>query len=651
MIKKHYTGNARRALNIVWNAAASYDFEPPFLAYYPNGRPDPYFNMVIGFVKKYFDLERIDKFFESYSRAGKAEEYDEFLWLGIESCVYKMEMAERPVLAELRQTRAEEFFRVMQTLSRPQMEYSSMPVFTQQQARWSEVLGKRLPVMTTKEKKLYEALKFPACPDTEGLILCMKQVLTDCFHYDPDRKAPAANPSRGLRALAGRIFRHQKQQRDVLFLRTGSGTGDRERSVELEHFASGRRVRLPDQADRDYIRACFGEPALSQAEMRILENDLCKGAHAYTRLYVARGTVLVAENGDPADAAGGAAGGTVLLAEDSEKSAAGTVPLADEKSATGTVPLAEREERVSRASSDQIPRTAQELAAKRRQQAERNRAYLSRNARLVQGQIRHLSAKLNTVFESYLRFLPEESSSGSLIAGKAWRMKLLNDSHVFEKSGNEAEKDIAVTLLLDASMSRVNSQEVIAAEAYVIQESFRRAGIPVQVAAFRSLRGYTVLEVLKDFDEKRASAVMNFYSGGWNRDGLALSLVGTLIRDRKEYRDKKQLLFVLTDGSPNDSAPMPPVDAHGKTMDRVGLIGPVSREYQGPEAVADTKRAAAALRDEGIRTAAIFHGATYHLENIRRIYGEEYVRIRKLDQLSEAVTELLLRQLRRVDAR
>ena len=37
MIKKQYSGSARRARNIIWNAAGRYDFEPPFMALVVSG--------------------------------------------------------------------------------------------------------------------------------------------------------------------------------------------------------------------------------------------------------------------------------------------------------------------------------------------------------------------------------------------------------------------------------------------------------------------------------------------------------------------------------------------------------------------------------------------------------------------------------------
>ena len=93
MIKKQFSASARRARNIIWNAAGRYDFEPPFMAFFPNGTPDHYFNMVVGFVEKWLDMSRIWDFFARYEFDHRAQEFDEFLWLGLENCVYEKELA------------------------------------------------------------------------------------------------------------------------------------------------------------------------------------------------------------------------------------------------------------------------------------------------------------------------------------------------------------------------------------------------------------------------------------------------------------------------------------------------------------------------------------------------------------------------------
>ena len=110
MIKKNYTGAARRARNIIWNAAGRYDFDPPFMAFFANGHPDQYFNMVAGLVQKWLDMPKLWDFFLSYEGDRRADEFDDFLWLGLENCVYEKEVQERPILESLRRERGRLFF-------------------------------------------------------------------------------------------------------------------------------------------------------------------------------------------------------------------------------------------------------------------------------------------------------------------------------------------------------------------------------------------------------------------------------------------------------------------------------------------------------------------------------------------------------------
>ena len=143
MIRQHYTGSSRRAVNVIWNAAWRYDFDPPFLAFFPNGDADDYFNLVIGLAAKWLDLDRLNAFFDGLGLSNTAQEASAVLWLGIESCVYQKEFPDRPILAQLRKERAEAFFVYSAGLSRQQMMLQSMKVFDQEQARWADVLGKR----------------------------------------------------------------------------------------------------------------------------------------------------------------------------------------------------------------------------------------------------------------------------------------------------------------------------------------------------------------------------------------------------------------------------------------------------------------------------------------------------------------------------
>ena len=70
-----------------------------------------------------------------------------------------------------------------------------------------------------------------------------------------------------------------------------------------------------------------------------------------------------------------------------------------------------------------------------------------------------------------------------------------------------------------------------------------------------------------------------------------------------------------------------------------------SREYEGEDAVESTAKAVRLLRSHNISTSAVYYGSTAHLDSVHRIYGQGYVRILSLTQLSDGVAHLLKRSL------
>ena len=182
--------------------------------------------------------------------------------------------------------------------------------------------------------------------------------------------------------------------------------------------------------------------------------------------------------------------------------------------------------------------------------------------------------------------MPEAAKAGHIRPEAAWRLPVLDDAMVFLKNGEDTEPELCVDLLLDASQSRMHSQEVLSAEGFIIAKSLAKLHIPVRVSAFRSIRSYTVLEILKD---------------------------------------RKQ------------------ADCRG-LLRSSGLL--MEREYEGEAAVKSAQEAVKRLREKGVRVGAVFHGNSSHLENIHRIYGHAYVRIQKANQLAQGVSDLLLMLLR-----
>ena len=570
MIKKNYTGSARRARNIIWNAAGRYDFDPPFMAFFSNGHPDQYFNMVAGLVEKWLDMPRLWDFFLSYEGDRRADEFDDYLWLGLENCVYEKELPERPILASLRRERGELFFLEQQQLSRQQMEYQSMPVFTQQEYRWAVACKRRPPLLTPREKRIAEALLFSGELDTDGVLAAMRGFLETFFRY-----TPGENGEKHYRAtpLAKLLLRKEHKRRDRLLVRAGTGEGDHPKAVQQRHAGLGRAVG-PGPEDEAYVREVFGRCCLSPEEMRILENELCIGDDGLCRLWVTKGEPVESHDRD-----------------------------------------------------------ALEVRESAERQKKRNTDFRAEHAAMITGSVRALSTRIETIFSSYFKHLPEPARAGRIRPEAAYRLPVLDDTMVFLKDGEETEPEICVDLLLDASQSRMHSQEVLAAEGYIIAKSLERIHIPVRVCAFRSIRSYTVLEILKDWRQTDCEGLMRYFAGGWNRDGLTVETLGRL-DDSPAMQGRQRILLVLTDGSPNDSTPLP----------SAGLM--LEREYEGEAAVSSAQEAVKRLRETGVRVGAVFHGNTSHLENVHRIYGHAYVRIQKANQLAQGVSVLLLMLLR-----
>ena len=111
MQQKHSVSKEqRRAMNIVWTAAGDYSFTPAFLSFFQDGTPDFYMNSIIGYVRKWYEPEIINRLFDLAGRSFFHETLDGLLWVALENCAYEKEVKQRPVLEELRLEHARLFF-------------------------------------------------------------------------------------------------------------------------------------------------------------------------------------------------------------------------------------------------------------------------------------------------------------------------------------------------------------------------------------------------------------------------------------------------------------------------------------------------------------------------------------------------------------
>ena len=574
-----YSARQRRAINQIWTACGDYRFEPQFLAMRSDGQPDLYMNCVIGLVHKWFGEDLPKKLFASWAGDAHQAMYDDLAWLALENAVYEKELPERPALAGLRQTHAAAFFAAEYQLSRQEWMAKNQLVYALQSARWKAVLGQKPPVLAPWEKGLSAALSCPGTLSGEALTDAIREAFRKYLRFDGT--AHAKKPFTlhfGERwvPLLTKLFTTEMVRTDDLAIDRSAAAGEngmvRASNALRAQLESGNR----ENEDRDYVEGCFGRSLYPPRELALIEQRLCTGNHLGCHLWFTRG-----------------------------ETAQGKTMRAD----------------------------VQHLFDQAAEQAERNRADFLKNNDLYQSSILRLTEHIRNCMQVQQQPDAVSARQGHVDSQRIWRLPVLKDGKVFLRSEEENNPGFTVDLLLDGSASRLHCQETIAAQGYILARSLVTCGIPVRVSSFCSLRGYTVVRILKDFSEKNAERkIFNYFAAGWNRDGLALRMAGKLLDTAPADR---HLLILLTDASPDDSRKILPT---GKV--------PLSRSYDGEAGVQDTAEEVRALRQQGVRVAAVFMGENASAPDARTIYGQDLVRIQRMDQLATAAGKLIQKEIR-----
>ncbi len=376
--------------------------------------------------------------------------------------------------------------------------------------------------------------------------------------------------------LLTKLFTTEMVRTDDLAIDRSAAAGEngmvRASNALRAQLESGNR----ENEDRDYVEGCFGRSLYPPRELALIEQRLCTGNHLGCHLWFTRSETVQ---------------GKTMRAD------------------------------------------VQHLFDQAAEQAERNRADFLKNNDLYQSSILRLTEHIRNCIQVQQQPDAVSARQGHVDSQRIWRLPVLKDGKVFLRSEEENNPGFTVDLLLDGSASRLHCQETIAAQGYILARSLATCGIPVRVSSFCSLRGYTVVRILKDFSEKNAERkIFNYFAAGWNRDGLALRMAGKLLDTAPADR---HLLILLTDASPDDSRKILPT---GKV--------PLSRSYDGEAGVQDTAEEVRALRQQGVWVAAVFMGENASAPDARTIYGPDLVRIQRMDQLATAAGKLIQEEIR-----
>ena len=578
-----YSAQQRRAINLVWTASGDYQFEPQFLALKSNGEPDFYMNCVIGLVHKWFGDETQKRLFAHWTGDVRQSTFDDLAWLALENAVYEKELPERPVLEALRYTHAEEFFASEYQLSRQEWMDKNQLVYSLQSERWKKVLSQKPPLLAPWEKGLGEALACPGTMSGEELEAAVLAAFEKYLQFDGTvhKKEPfRLHFGDKWAPLLTKLMPVEIVRTDDLTIGRSAAAGENGMVRASNALRAQLHSNERETQDRNYIERCFGRSIYSPQRLARIEQQLCTGNHLGCHLWFTRG-----EN-----------------APDKPMSA-----------------------------------DTQRLYEQAEEQAKRNRAAFSHDNALYQNALLRLTEQIRNCMLVHQQPDRVTARQGFLDGTKVWREPILRDDRVFLRADEEPHPGFTVDLMLDGSASRLHCQETIAIQGYILAKSLATCGIPVRVTSFCSLRGYTVLRILKDLGDKNGERkVFDYFAAGWNRDGLALRGAGELMRSAPA---DKHLLILLTDASPDDSHKILP---SGKV--------PLSRDYDGQAGIDDTADEVRALRAQGVRVAAVFMGENESVPAANAIYGRDLARIRRMDQLAAAAGRLIQTEIQELSS-
>ncbi len=573
MVVDKFDRKRRRAANIIWTAGEQYNDEPDFLAFKENGQPDLYLNAIIGLTAKYYDMAELNAFFDELNEAAQRALFMDLMWLGLESVVFTRERSHRLVLSSLRREHAQEYFSTS-LMSRQGVAQEL------QAARWHEVLGEPLGLVDPWSKRLYQELNFKPELTTKELIESFKSIMKRYFlsrHLVRESLEKVIISDTLANFLSKFVPAVQHTRESVFSVRYAKKKAQEELEGK-KAFNSPMEILTGNTAEKnyDYIVKCFGQPMYNPLRMLELDRELCQGAHRLCHIFFTKAGKVTSTNKNEASY----------------------------------------------------------LATAGARQKVKNLNYYKEHSEIYRKSIAKLKLKIANAMDLSSQRLDVPSKTGTFNSGAVWRALYLHDPRVFYGREETLSPNFTVDLMLDASASRGGSQRVIAAQAYTISESLRQCGIPLQIYSFCSLRGYTVLNVFKEYKEnKRAEDVFTYCASGWNRDGLALRAAGQLMGAQEGM---KKILIMFTDAQPNDDRS---ITSETNTLARYA--------YRDKRAVADTALEVNNLRTQGVRVIGLINDeGNGGLGAAKEIFGKDFVHIKHLDKMADSIGDLLCGQIK-----
>ena len=269
-----------------------------------------------------------------------------------------------------------------------------------------------------------------------------------------------------------------------------------------------------------------------------------------------------------------------------------------------------------------------------RQQEKNERIYRD-NIKVYRQVIKSLKSNLQRILIEEKEEQKISSDSGNIDVAKIWRINRSNNTKVFYKKEDNDKGEFVIDILLDSSGSQTRNQAKIAIQAYIISNALTQINIPNRVSGFNSFLDYTIIKRFKDYDSnlKDTNNIFEYFCAGNNRDGLAIKSITHELLKRQE---ENKILIILSDGKPNDV--------------KVGKSREYSEKnngiYKGKLALSDTAKQVRQARQQKINVLGIYTGNERDLNDLKMIYGKDFLYIKDVLRIADSVSEYIKRIIR-----
>lgn len=254
------------------------------------------------------------------------------------------------------------------------------------------------------------------------------------------------------------------------------------------------------------------------------------------------------------------------------------------------------------------------------------------NRNFYNNEIKSLSKKIRLALSSHAGSDEVITNSGKLISKLAYKSMISDNVNIFSKKVLTLNSFLKVDLVLDASASLMDLESDIAIEAYIVSKSLENNEILNRVISYQTVSDYTVITILKDYEEKSEfEKIFRYRASGWNRDGLFYRAYKELL----ERENKNHLLISLTDAYPRDI----------KALTTKNFFAP--KKYAEKESLTDTKKELDKLRKIGIHTSAILNSDK--IENAKFLFGRNYIKIKSVKEIANVAGRFIQREIANIE--